>query len=182
MPEREPVTAVNITSQYEDHQMVPADPEAVIPWADARDRLAASGTYWFATVRPDGRPHVRPVLGVWVDGVLYTTANPDSRKARNLAGNPSCTVTTHTDGIDLAVEGTGAAVEDEATLRRVLEAYHSKYAFWQVTMRDGTFEAPDGAPTAGPPPYHPYAITPTVVYGFGTDDDFASRSTRWRFE
>jgi nitroimidazol reductase NimA-like FMN-containing flavoprotein (pyridoxamine 5'-phosphate oxidase superfamily) len=182
MPDREPMSAVNITAQYEDHQMVPPDPSAVIPWPEARDRLAASDTYWFATVRPSGRPHVRPVLGAWVDGVWYTTSNPDSRKGRNLAENPSCAVTATTDGIDLVVEGRGARVEDEATMRRVLDAYHAKYSFWQVAMRDGTFEAPDGAPTAGPPPYHPYGVTPTAVYGFGTDDHYAPRCTRWRFE
>jgi hypothetical protein len=180
--DRSPVTAVNITAQYEDHQMQPAEPGAVIPWEEARDLLAASGTYWFATSRPDGRPHVRPVLGVWVDGAWYTTSNPGARKARNLTGNPGCTVTASTGAIDLVVEGTGARVEDETTLRRVFDAYRAKYAFWQITIRDdGAFEAPDGAPTAGPPPYQPYAVTPTAVYGFGTDERFAPLSTRWTF-
>jgi len=45
---------------------------------------------------------------------------------------------------------------------------------WPSTVRDGTY----GAPTAGPPPSEVYEITPTVVYGFGTDDDHAPRSTR----
>jgi len=57
---------------------------------EARERLATIGSYWFATTRPDGRPHVRPVLGVLVDGVLCTTSNPNARKARNLAANPRC--------------------------------------------------------------------------------------------
>ncbi|MGH9244498.1 MAG: hypothetical protein ACRD29_09310 [Acidimicrobiales bacterium] len=48
-------------------------------------------------------------------------------------------------------------------------------------MRDGAFDAPYGAPTAGPPPYQPYAVTPTVIFGFGTNDKFAPLSTRWRF-
>ncbi|NDJ84523.1 MAG: PIG-L family deacetylase [Chloroflexi bacterium] len=35
------------------------------------------------------------------------------------------------------------------------------------------------APTAGPPPYAVYAVTPTVAFGFGTDKTFSP--TRWRF-
>lgn len=36
-------------------------------------------------------------------------------------------------------------------------------------------------PTAGPPPYEVFEITPTVVFGFGTDEVHAPRSTRWSF-
>ncbi len=38
---------------------------------------------------------------------------------------------------------------------------------------------PYGAPTAGPPPYHLYEITPATV--FGTAGQFAGRATRYRF-
>jgi nitroimidazol reductase NimA-like FMN-containing flavoprotein (pyridoxamine 5'-phosphate oxidase superfamily) len=180
MSDREPVAAENITAQYEDNRLQPADPGAVVPWEEARDRLAASDTYWLASVHPGGRPHVRPVLAVWVEGVLYSTSSPGARKARNLAENARCAVTASTDGIDLVIEGTASRVDDEATLQRVAEAYHSKYG-WPVTVRDGAFDAPYAAPTAGPPPYQPYAVTPTVVLGLGTDGRFAPRSTRWRF-
>lgn len=180
MAEREPVSAQNCTSQYDDHALLPADPAAVIPWAEARDRLAASDFYWLATVAPDGHPHVRPVLAVWVDGALYSTTNPDTPKGRSLAAHPPCAVTTSTDGIDLVVEGVAARVLDDAALHRVAEAYRVKYD-WPVTVRDGAFDAPYGAPSAGPPPYQPYAVTPTVVFGLGTNENFAPRSTRWRF-
>jgi hypothetical protein len=41
------------------------------PWARAGAILeAVPATYWLATVRPDGAPHVRPVLAVWVDGLV----------------------------------------------------------------------------------------------------------------
>jgi hypothetical protein len=71
-------------------------------------------------------------------------------------------------------------VRDEATLRRVAEVYDAKYG-WPVTSRDGAYDAPCGAPTAGPPLYDLYRITPAVVLGLGTDESFAPRSTRWRF-
>jgi len=50
------------------------------PWSEARERLADADTYWLATVRPDGLPHLVPVLGVWVDGALCFVASPTSRK------------------------------------------------------------------------------------------------------
>lgn len=60
-------------------------------------------------------------------------------------------------------------------------AYESKYG-WPVTVtEEGLFDAPYGAPTAGPPPYRPYAITPSVVYAFGTSDNLGIRSTRFTF-
>jgi hypothetical protein len=43
------------------------------------------------------------------------------------------------------------------------------------------FDAPYGAPTAGPPPYRLYEITPSVVYAFGTSGDLGVQSTRFRF-
>lgn len=135
------------------------------------------GTYWLATVRPDGRPHVVPVLAVWLDGALHFTSSPTARKARNLARSPDCIIAVGAPALDLVVEGQAAKVRDDATLHRVAEAYASKYQ-WQVTVRDGGFWA-EGAPTAGPPPYDVYRVTPTAAFGFGTDETFGA--TRWRF-
>jgi hypothetical protein len=54
-------------------------------WAEARGRLADADLNWLATVRPDGLPHLVPILAVWVDGALHFVASPTFRKARNLA-------------------------------------------------------------------------------------------------
>lgn len=151
-----------------------------IPWPDARDRLAGERFYWLATTDPGGRPHVRPVLAVWVDNALYTSTSPTARKGRNLDADPRCSVTARTDDLDLVLEGTATRVTDGETLARVADAYRSKYG-WPVEIRDRAFEAPYGAPTAGPPPYLLYRVTPVQVYGFGTDDALGPRTTRWRF-
>jgi hypothetical protein len=40
---------------------MPGDVAVPTPWQTAREHLEEStATYWPATVRPDGRPHVRP--------------------------------------------------------------------------------------------------------------------------
>lgn len=155
-------------------------PTTPLPWAEAERRLAGAQTYWFATVAPGGRPHVRPVLGVWVDGALHTTSSPAARKARNLVDDDSCSFSVSAESVDVVLEGTAIRVVDAQHLQRVADAYADKYG-WPPTVSDGAFDAPYGAPTAGPPPYAVFEITPTTVYGFGTDEDHAPRSTRWTF-
>lgn len=155
--------------------------EAVLAWEEARTRLAAADSYWVTTVRPDGSPHVRPVLAVWVDGAVYSTTNAATRKGRNLAGDSRCVVSAGQDGLDLVVEGYATFVRDDDTLQRVAQAYETKYD-WPLTIRDGAFDAPYAAPTAGEGPYHAYEITPTVVYGFATTERLGTTpATRWRF-
>jgi hypothetical protein len=149
-------------------------------WDDARSVVADAQFYWFATTGPSGAPHVRPVLGVWVDGRLYTTSNPARRKARNLQANAQVAFTVREPGVDLVLEGTAERVRDHATLEAVAKAYHDKYG-WPVTIEGDAFDAPYGAPTAGPPPYEPYEVTPSTVFAFGTDDEQAPHSTRFRF-
>jgi nitroimidazol reductase NimA-like FMN-containing flavoprotein (pyridoxamine 5'-phosphate oxidase superfamily) len=168
MAAKEPVAAQPFTA--EEQRPLP-------PWPEARRRLAEADTYWLATVRPDGRPHVVPVLAVWLDGTLHFSAGAGTRKAKHLARDPHCVITTGAPALDLVVEGQAAKVRDDATLQRVAEVYASKYQ-WPVTVRDGAFWA-DGAPTAGPPPYDVYEVTPTTAFGFGTDETFGA--TRWRF-
>jgi nitroimidazol reductase NimA-like FMN-containing flavoprotein (pyridoxamine 5'-phosphate oxidase superfamily) len=134
--------------------------------------------YWLATVQPDGRPHVVPVLSVWLEGALYFCANENTRKARNLTDNVHCVITVGNNAMHLVVEGEAAKVRDEVKLQRVAGVYASKYD-WHVTVRDGAFYADYGAPTAGPSPYDVYEVTPTTAFGFGTDEKFSP--TRWSF-
>ncbi len=65
-------------------------------------------------------------------------------------------------------------------LDRVAEAYRPKYN-WPVMVVEGGFDAPCAAPAARLPPYEPYQITPTVVYGLGTADSIGSLHTRSPF-
>src|SRR5690606_11123566 len=81
-----------------------------VPWETVRGALERAEISWISTVRPDGRPHVTPLMTVVADGRLHVTTGPDERKARNLAQNPQVVVTTGTnvfeDALDVVVEGT----------------------------------------------------------------------------
>jgi nitroimidazol reductase NimA-like FMN-containing flavoprotein (pyridoxamine 5'-phosphate oxidase superfamily) len=161
-----------------EHQLL-GDAATSAKWPWARGHLeGASSTYWLATLRPDGRPHVRPVLVVWVEGGLYFCSNDRTRKARNLAQDSRCAITVEREPLDLVVEGSASKVRDAETLRHVADAYASAYD-WHVTVRDGAFHDTYGAPTAGPPPYEVYEVIPKTAFGFSTDLSFGP--TRWDF-
>ncbi|HEV8534954.1 MAG TPA: pyridoxamine 5'-phosphate oxidase family protein [Candidatus Limnocylindria bacterium] len=96
-----------------------------IPWSRALKQLGASagGTYWLATTKPDGRPHVAAVGALWVDGKIYFVSGTRTRKSRNLAANPSCVVSVSLTGIYLVFEGTAIRVADRPTLLRLASPY-----------------------------------------------------------
>ena len=56
------------------------DPKDRLEWAEVERRLERAGVYWIASTRPDGRPHVVPRDGMWLDGALYCTGTTQSRK------------------------------------------------------------------------------------------------------
>ncbi|HEY3978351.1 MAG TPA: pyridoxamine 5'-phosphate oxidase family protein [Streptosporangiaceae bacterium] len=156
-------------------------PPTVLAWEEGRNRIADARYYWLGTAHPSGRPQVRPVLAVWDGAKLYTTSSPGARKARNLDEDGRCTVTVTAQDMHLVLEGTASRVTDEAVLQRIARAYRAKYD-WPVTVQDGLYDAPYGAPTAGPPPYRLYEIRPSTVFAFVNDAKLAGAgSTRWSF-
>jgi nitroimidazol reductase NimA-like FMN-containing flavoprotein (pyridoxamine 5'-phosphate oxidase superfamily) len=57
-------------------------------------------TSFLGPSRPDGRPHAAGIGALWDDGELYFTSRPGTRKARNLAANPACTISIKLEGPD----------------------------------------------------------------------------------
>jgi pyridoxine/pyridoxamine 5'-phosphate oxidase len=92
------------------------------PWATGLEQVRAADTFWLSTVRPDGRPHVTPLIAVWHADALWFVTGPEERKAVNLAQNPSCLVTTGRSdlaegALDVVLEGRAEQVSDEEELR-----------------------------------------------------------------
>jgi nitroimidazol reductase NimA-like FMN-containing flavoprotein (pyridoxamine 5'-phosphate oxidase superfamily) len=157
--------------------LLPDDTRPQPTWTDVSRHLAEADTFWLATIRPDGAPHLMPVLAVWSDGAVHFVASRSSRKAAYLARDARCSISTGTPGIDLVVAGRAARVSDDDRLQNVAAVYAAKYD-WHVDVRDGAFYG-EGAPTAGPPPFDVYEMTPTTIFAFGTTESFGA--TRWRF-
>ncbi|MFJ2309104.1 pyridoxamine 5'-phosphate oxidase family protein [Streptomyces sp. NPDC087846] len=147
------------------------------PWPVARDLLTGAEVYWLSTVRPDGRPHVTPLIGVWADGALHFATGAEERKARNLAANPEVVVTTGNntmgEGLDVVVEGRAERVRDDGRLSLLATAWEAKYGpEWHFDVRDGAFAS--GGRTA-----LVFEVRPRTVFGFGKGALFSQ--TRWRF-
>lgn len=157
-----------------------------IPWSRAFDQLVAAGTndaedapqtWWLSTTGPDGQPHTTGVGAWWADDRFYFTSGAQTRKSRNLATNPKCAIAVALGDLDLVVEGTAARVTDEATLERVAE--RAGEGGWPATVKDGALTAEYSAPSAGPPPWYLYEMTPKAAFGVATKEPHGA--TRWRF-
>jgi nitroimidazol reductase NimA-like FMN-containing flavoprotein (pyridoxamine 5'-phosphate oxidase superfamily) len=149
---------------------VPKDSETLLPWSWAVERLEEARNYWFSTTRPDGRPHAMPAWAVWLDGVLYFEGSPETRRARNLAANPSLAVHLESSDQVVVLEGEAhdASRPDRALAERLAAAFTAKYA--------ATHEyrpAPDQWDQGGL-----WSMRPRVVFGWS---EFPKTVTRWRF-
>ena len=139
----------------------------LIPWAEAERRLTVAHDYWCATVRPDGRPHVMPVWGVWLDGHVWFSSGRLSRKARNLEADPRCTLTTDDAGNPVVVDGVVERVTDAGRIAAFLDAVNAKY------------DADLALDFLDPEVNGSYAVRPVTVIAL-THGDFTGSPTRWR--
>ena len=145
-------------------------------WTDVVDGLTAAPVFWVTTVRADGRPHLTPLVAVWLDGAMYFCTGPTEQKAKNLARNADCILSTgcnaFDEGLDLVVEGEAVDIRDDVKLHRVAEAYESKYGdVWHFDVRDGLFHHGAGEALV-------YEVVPSVLYAFAKGK---FGHTRWRF-
>ena len=156
--------------------------DAELPWSRPHDVLegidpSAQITWFLGTVRPDGRPHAAGVGALWDAGDLYFTSGPGTRKSKDLANNPACTISVHLEGIDLVFEGTAERVADPATLERIAARYRE--GGWPASVEGDAFTAPFSAPSAGRPPWHLYRLAFRTVFGVAGAEP--NGATRWRF-
>jgi hypothetical protein len=147
-----------------------------------RDILAADTpvvdlTFFVATVRPDGRPHSAGVGASWVDDALYFISGPGTRKSRNLAVHPACSVSVRLRGIDLVLEGEAHRITESSTLERVAAVYRA--GGWPASVEGDAFTAPYSAPSAGPAPWHLYRLTLHTAVGVASAEPYGA--TRWDF-
>ena len=94
-----------------------------VGWQQVSDALAAAELYWLTTVRKDGRPHITPLVGAWVDDAFVFCTGPEEQKAQNLGHSTSVAVTTGVntwnDGLDVVVEGDAERVTGRDVLTKL---------------------------------------------------------------
>jgi hypothetical protein len=152
---------------------IPDDLAGTLPWSWAEQQLAATVTYWVATTRPDGRPHVMPLWAAWHAGRLWFEGGAATRRARNLAVAPAITV-----AIDLPIDGAvvveGTAERHLGVARGLADELVAAFAKYAAPPRSYRVDPANWADPAG----GIWVVTPQVVFGWSS---FPADATRWRF-
>jgi PPOX class probable F420-dependent enzyme len=163
----------------------------LLDWAQIAERLGrgvtqAPGTggpdrhtCWLATVNRDGSPHLTGVGAIWVDGTFWFETGEHSRKGRNLARDPRCTLSVATQDFDLVLEGDAHKVTDPTTVAAMATRWAAEGWPAKIDESGTALTAEYSAPSAGPPPWHVYRITPRSATALLTVDP--GGATRWRF-
>ena len=149
-------------------------------WEETRRILQAAELSWISTVRADGRPHVTPLVAVWVDGALYFHTGAEEQKFANLRANPNVVLTTGCnrwdEGTDIVVEGKAVHVTDEKVLTRVAGAFATKWdGRWQLAVRDGRFCNRNAKEW----PSEVFAVEPARIFAHAKGDRFGSTTHRF---
>jgi len=155
-----------------------SDPDAVpTAWDEAERVLETAQLFWVSTVRADGRPHVTPLVAVWLDGAIHFCTGAAEQKAVNLRHNRHVTLTTGCNqwdrGIDVVVEGEAVRVTDDAGLGRLAKAWATKWdGQWKYEARDGAFHHEDSGTALV------FSVKPTQIFAFAKG---TFGQTRYRF-
>jgi nitroimidazol reductase NimA-like FMN-containing flavoprotein (pyridoxamine 5'-phosphate oxidase superfamily) len=140
------------------------DKKGMLPWTWVAKKMGLCHTFWLATIHDhDGRPHIMPVWGVWLEDAFFFSTARKSRKGRNLAANPACTITNDDGREAVIVEASASELKDQATLQRVTAAYKKKYKMDPSGMNEPIFVA-----------------RPRTVFAF-VEKTFPKSATRWTF-
>ena len=145
-------------------------------WRETARILEDAQLSWICTVRADGRPHLTPLVAVWLDDTLYFCTGEGEQKAVNLRSNPHVLLLTGCsrwdEGLDVVAEGDAVQVTDEALLARLAQAWARKWdGQWQFGVRDGRFEHHGGTALV-------FAVRPAKILAFAKGEQ--SAQTRHR--
>ena len=156
------------------------------PWPVALEQITAAETFWLSTVRPDGRPHVTPLIAVWHDDAIWFATGPEERKALNLAHNRAVVLTTGASALaagalDVVLEGVAEQVTTDAELQPVAAAYTAKYGreTWDYAVRDGAFDCRPPTRRGANVRAIVFRVRPVRGLGFRKGDEYSQ--TTWRF-
>jgi hypothetical protein len=149
-----------------------------VDWASVTEKLEAGSTpapdahnassKWLTTINPDGSPHVTAVGALWIDGAFWFQTGTGTRKGRNVAREPRCSLALSIRDADVVVEGEATRVTEPDAVAHLAKAWAA--GGWPAEPDEsGTgITAPFNAPSQGPPPWNVYRIQPrsaTVVLG-----------------
>ena len=103
--------------------------EGMLTWEHVNDVLKGALNYWIATTSQDGRPHVRPVWGAWVDNILYFDGHPATGWGRNINRDPRISVQVEVGEDAIIIEGVVVDVPQAPAdlAERLAQEFDAKY-------------------------------------------------------
>ena len=142
----------------------PVNWENVLEKLDAQSPPAPDAhnarTTWLSTLNGDGSPHVTAVGALWLEGSFWFQTGSGTRKARNVARDPRCSIAVSIRDADVVAEGKAARQTDPATLTRLAKAWADQGWPAEADETGAGITAPFNAPSQGPPPWNVYRIDP----------------------
>jgi PPOX class probable F420-dependent enzyme len=136
-------------------------------------------TCWLATIDADGRPHVTGIGALWTDGTFWFETGRATRKGRNLARDPRCTLSLAADDFDLVVEGTAEPVTDPETVAARAAEWAAGGWPAEVDASGTALTAEFSAPSAGGPPWSVYRMSIHAASALLIPEP--GGATRWTF-
>lgn len=123
---------------------VPETEEGVLDWTAVEARLKESSHYWMGTTRSNGRPHVVPRWGVWMDERFWYDGAPNTVHARNLGGDPACVLHLEDGRQAVIVEGRSEAATPPGLELggRLAAEFSRKYAELGYSPAPDSWEGP----------------------------------------
>ncbi|HET6869973.1 MAG TPA: pyridoxamine 5'-phosphate oxidase family protein [Solirubrobacteraceae bacterium] len=133
-------------------------------WPDTLEAIRQAEIFWISTVRADGRPHVTPLVAVWLDDALHFSTGAGEQKALNLSSNPRVALVTGANdwqsGLDVVVEGEAVRVTDPEQLKRLAAAWAQKWdGRWRYSVSGDRFRHEVGSALV-------FAVRPAKVLAF----------------
>jgi pyridoxamine 5'-phosphate oxidase-like protein len=128
-------------------------------------------TFWLTMLNADGSPHVTSVGALWHAGSLWFQTGEHTRKAKNVARDPRCTISVATRGFDVMVAGEARRVTDPKVVAEIAALWAT--GGWPAEPDDSGsgITAPFNAPTLGPPPWFVYELKPRTATAVGTAEE-----------
>lgn len=137
--------------------------KSYLSWTWAVDHFSKTHNYFLSTTRSDGRPHVMPVWGVWLDRSFYFSTSRRSRKSKNLSLNNHCVVCPEKASQAVILEGTTKEVGEGSLRGRFVAAYKEKYDWDMSDTKEPIYE-----------------VRPLVIFGIAENAE--ANPTRWQFK
>lgn len=105
-------------------------PEEISPYLSS---FSLNADCWYASVRPDGRPHIAPIWFVWVDNAVWMMTTPKTVRARNLTTSENASVASPDTKNPFILEGRSERVVEPP--EEVRKAFLEKYE-WKLGADD----------------------------------------------